>query len=53
MHNKETMTNGVVLNVLSDDETEDARSFSEEDEEEILIVIERDIQEFKDRQMVY
>ncbi len=37
------------LNVLSSQETKNARSFSE-DEEEILVVIERDIQEFKDRQ---
>jgi len=43
------MTNGVVLNVLSDEETKDATSFSEEDEEEILNVTKRDIQEFKDR----
>ncbi len=47
------MTNGVVLNTSSDEETEDAKSFSEEDEEEILIVIERDIHEFKYRQMMY
>lgn len=53
MHNEETMTNGVVLNVLNDEEIEDAKSFSEEDEKEILIVTERDIQEFKDRQMMY
>ncbi len=47
------MTNGVVLNTSSDEETGDAKSFSEEDEEEILIVIERDIHEFKYRQMMY
>jgi peroxiredoxin len=48
-HKEETMTNGVVLNVLSNEETKDATSFSEEDEEEILIVTERDIHEFKDK----
>jgi hypothetical protein len=47
------VTNGVVLNTLSDEETKDAKSFSEEDEEEILVVIERDIHEFKYRQMMY
>lgn len=47
------MTNGVVLNTLSDEEIEDAKSFNEEDEEEILVVIERDIHEFKCRQMMY
>jgi len=49
VHKEEIMINGVVLNVLSDKETKNATSFSEEDEEEILNVIERDIQEFKDR----
>jgi hypothetical protein len=53
MHNEETVTNGVILNILNDEEIEDARSFSEEDEKEILIVTKRDIQEFKDRQMMY
>lgn len=52
-HKEETMTNGVVLNVLGDEEIEDARSFSEKDEEKILVMIERDIQEFKDKQMMY
>jgi hypothetical protein len=41
------MTTGVVLNVLSEKEIEDARSFSEENEKEILVVTKRDIQEFK------
>ncbi len=44
------MTNGVILNVLSGEETENAISFNEEDEEKILVVIEKDIQEFKDKQ---
>jgi hypothetical protein len=43
------MTNGVILNVLSNKETEDARSFSEEDDEEIPIMTKRDVQKFKDR----
>lgn len=43
------MTNGVVLNVLNDEETEDARSFSEENEKEILVMTKRDIQEFKNK----
>jgi hypothetical protein len=38
MHKEKTMTNGVVLNILNDEETKDAKSFSEEDEEEILIM---------------
>jgi hypothetical protein len=41
------MTNGVVLNALSDEETKDAIPFNEENEEEILIMIKKDIQEFK------
>ncbi len=53
VHNEKTMTNGVILNVLSDEETKDAKSFSEEDEKEILIMIERDIHEFKNKQMMY
>jgi hypothetical protein len=53
VHNEETMTNGVVLNVLNKKEIEDAKSFSEEYEEEIFVMIERDIREFKDRQMMY
>ncbi len=50
---EETMTNGVILNVLSDEETEDANSFNEKDEKEILVMIDKDIQEFKDKQMMY
>ncbi len=53
MHNEETMTNGVILNVLNNKEIKDAKSFSEEYEEEIFIMTERDIREFKDRQMMY
>jgi hypothetical protein len=29
------------------------RSFSEKDEEEVLVVIEKDIHEFKDRETMY
>jgi hypothetical protein len=47
------MTNGFVLNALSDKETEDARSFNEENEKEILIMIEKDIQEFKNKHTMY
>jgi hypothetical protein len=47
------MTNGVILNVLSNKRTKDAISFSEEDEEEIPIMIEKDVQKFKDRQTMY
>jgi hypothetical protein len=50
VHKEKTMTNGVILNVLSGEETENAISFNEEDEEKILVVIEKDIQEFKDKQ---
>jgi len=42
-HKQKTMTNGVVLNILSNEEAKSVRSFSEEDEEEILIIMERDI----------
>jgi len=48
VHKEETMTTGVVLNVLSDKETKNAKSFSEEDEE-IFVVTKRDIHEFKDK----
>lgn len=49
MHKEETTTNGVALNVLSDEETKNAKSFSEEDEEEIFIVTKRNIHEFKEK----
>jgi hypothetical protein len=53
MHKEKTMTNGVILNILSDKEPKDAKSYSEKDEEEILVVTERNVQEFKDRQTMY
>jgi hypothetical protein len=47
------LKNGVFLNVLSNKEIEDATSLSEEDEDEMLIVTKKDIQEFKDTRMMY
>jgi hypothetical protein len=49
IHKEENMTNGVVLNILNDEETKNAKSFSEEDEEEIFVVTKRDIHEFEDK----
>jgi hypothetical protein len=43
------MKNGVILKVLSNEETKNARSFNE-DEEEIFVVIKKDIQELKNKQ---
>lgn len=40
-HKQKTMTNGVDLNDLSIKETEDAKSFSEEDKEEIIVMTKR------------
>jgi hypothetical protein len=48
-HKEDTITNGVVLNILGDERTKNVRSFSEENEEEILVVTKRDIHEFKDK----
>jgi hypothetical protein len=47
------LKNGVLLIFSSNKEIEDATSLSEEDEEEMPIVVEKDIQEFKDRQTMY
>jgi hypothetical protein len=44
---------GVFLIVLNDEETKDATSFCEEDKDEMPIVIDKDIQEFKDTQTMY
>jgi hypothetical protein len=52
-HKEEILKNGVVLIVLSDEETKDATSFSEKDEDEMPIVTKRDIQEYKDTQTMY
>jgi hypothetical protein len=42
------LKNGVFLIFLNDKEAKDATSLREEDKDEMLIIIERDIQEFKD-----
>jgi hypothetical protein len=47
------MTNYVGLIILSDKGIEDVTSCSEEEEDEMPIMIERDIQEFKDTHMMY
>jgi hypothetical protein len=47
------LENGVILIVLSNDETKDATSLSEENKDEMLVMIERDIQEFKYRRTIY
>jgi hypothetical protein len=41
------LKNGVLLIVLSDEETKDATSFSEKGKDEMLVVVEKDIKEFK------
>jgi hypothetical protein len=43
------LKNGVILIVLSNNEAKDATSLSEEDKDEMLVVIEKDIQEFKNK----
>ncbi len=50
---KDQVTNDVVLFVLNNEETQDATSCSEEEEDEIHISIERDIQEFNDTRTMY
>jgi hypothetical protein len=52
-HKEEILTNGVFLIILNNKEIEDATSFSEEDKDKMPIVIERDIQEFKDTETMY
>ncbi len=47
------MTDGVVLIVLNDKGIEDVTSYSEEEEDKMPIMIERDIQKFKDTHMMY
>jgi hypothetical protein len=41
------LENGIILIVLNDDEIEDATSLNEENKDEILVMIEKDIQESK------
>jgi hypothetical protein len=45
---EEILTNGVLSIVLSNKEMEDVTSFIEENEDEMPVMIERDIQDFKD-----
>jgi hypothetical protein len=53
MHKEENLTNGVLLIVLNDKKVEDATSSSEENKYKMLIMIKRDIQEFKEAHMMY
>jgi len=46
------LENGVLLIVFSGKEPKDATSLIEKDEDEMLIVIEKNIQEFKDKQTI-
>jgi hypothetical protein len=50
---KEILINGVILIVLSNEEVENATSSNEKDKYEIPIMTERDIEEFKETQMMY
>jgi hypothetical protein len=52
-HKEKIMTDGVVLIVLNDKGIEDVTSYSEEEEDKMPIMIERDIQKFKDTHMMY
>jgi hypothetical protein len=53
MHKQEMLTNGAFLIVLSNKKVEDVTFFSDEDDDEMHIVIERDIQKFKDTWTMY
>jgi hypothetical protein len=44
---------GVLLIVLSDNKIKDATSLSKKDKDKMLVMIEMDIQELKDRRMMY
>jgi hypothetical protein len=46
MHKEGILTNGVLLIILSNEETHDATSFSEKNEALMLVVIEKDIEKF-------
>ncbi len=52
-HKEEILKNGVFLIVLSDEEAKDATSLSGEDEDEMLVVTKKNIQEFKDPRTMY
>jgi hypothetical protein len=53
LHKEEILKNSVFLIVLSNKETKDATSFSEEDKDKMPVVTKRDIQEFKDTRTMY
>ncbi len=53
MHKEEIMTNDVVLIVLSNKGIEDATPCNEEEDDKMRIMKKKDIQEFKDTQMMY
>jgi hypothetical protein len=54
MEKDELLTNSVMLIVLSDEsKIEDGPTYSEKDEYEMLIIIDCDIQDFKDTQTMY
>jgi hypothetical protein len=47
------LENNVLLIILRDKEAMDALSFSEENEDEMSVIIEKDNYEFKDTQTMY
>jgi hypothetical protein len=49
LHKEKILKNGVLLIVSRDNKAKDATSFSEEEEDEMLVIIERDIHELKDK----
>jgi hypothetical protein len=53
LHKEEILKNGVLLVVLRDKEAEDVISFSEKNEDEMSVVIKKEIQEFKNTRMMY
>ncbi len=52
-HKEEILKNGVLLIFLNNKEAKDATSLREEDKDEMLVITERDIQEFKDTWTMY
>jgi hypothetical protein len=52
-HKEEILTSSSFLIVLSNEETKDAISVSEENKDKMSIVTKRDIQEFKDTRTMY
>jgi len=49
----EILKNGALIIALSNNEAKDATSLSKEDEDKMLVIVDRDIQQFKDTQMMY